>query len=649
MPAIDGWQLQHGAAEDVIRAWEARRATNTGVLTKSTPGLDFDILNRNVVQALLDDLAAFYAERPGEILVRTGNHPKCLVPFQCSEPFSKITLEVVNPDARIKGERIELLASGQQFIADGRHPNTHKPYQWTPRHISEVPRDALPYIDVTIARELFERFKRILYTHGYQFKAEPTPKPRAASSNGQASIEEIEAALKVIPNDDLSWDEWNRVGMAVWAATNGTGFDLFDAWSSTSSKYNAKQTAAKWKAITKTPPSQLTVATLFYLADQADPKWRDPFRQPPGPGPIGPEPPPHPGPDPSPVEEPPPVGDPIGPALPTSKSAAAWVGRQLQPRRYIAPDFLPFREVSLFNGHGGAGKTQLALQIAIAVVLGTDCFGFAIKEAGPVIFYSLEEEEQELQRRCERILEHLNAGRAKQSLPLFSLEALKDLHFICMSEEDDDQSYTMELGAYNPVKQIARSTRAFNELRRECEQIKPVLVILENATDLFPYSEMIRELVNQSMSIVRRIARKHNCAVLLLQHVSESSRQTGEHKTGSPHGTIRRAIASRWRSRLRKLREAKRGSRTTPSASSRFIRTSSENGPRPSRWTMSSAISRCPLAAFSRLMPTSARSMRRRHSCSCSTRQPSAASITARSRVPAASFRRSWARPRARP
>jgi hypothetical protein len=56
---------------------------------------------------------------------------------------------------------------------------------------------------------------------------------------------------------------------------------------------------------------------------------------------------------------------------------------------------------------------------------------------------------------------------------------------------------------------------------------------LENATDLFPYSEMIRELVNQSMTIVRRIARKLNCAVVLLQHVSETSRTTGENKSGS--------------------------------------------------------------------------------------------------------------------
>jgi RecA-family ATPase len=228
-----------------------------------------------------------------------------------------------------------------------------------------------------------------------------------------------------------------------------------------------------------------------------------------------------------------PPPEPVAPALPKSKSAAQWFGRQLQPRRYIATDFLPFREVSLFNGHGGSGKTQFALQVAIAIVLGTDCFGFAIKECGPVIFYTVEEEEQEMQRRCERILERMNVGRSKQSLPLFTLADLKNLHFICASEDDDDQVYAMELGTYDPAKQIARPTRAFHELMQQGDLIKPVAMFLENATDLFPYSEMIREVVNQSMTIVRRLARKLNCATVLLQHVSETSRSTGENKSGS--------------------------------------------------------------------------------------------------------------------
>ena len=53
-------------------------------------------------------------------------------------------------------------------------------------------------------------------------------------------VADVTAALNVIPNADLSWDEWNRIGMATWAATEGCeeGFEAFDAWSRKSVKYD---------------------------------------------------------------------------------------------------------------------------------------------------------------------------------------------------------------------------------------------------------------------------------------------------------------------------------------------------------------------------------------------------------------------------
>jgi RecA-family ATPase len=233
--------------------------------------------------------------------------------------------------------------------------------------------------------------------------------------------------------------------------------------------------------------------------------------------------------------EPPPHGEELKkelprPALPKTASAAEWIGRQLQPRRYIAPDFLPFREVSLFNGHGGSGKTQLALQIAVAVVLGTDCFTFPIAVKGPVIFYTVEEEQEEIQHRLQRILERLPGPPDNPGCQL-TLADLSDLHIIAMSEKDKQQ-FDMSLARLNDKQEVV-ARPAYHALLAEIERIKPVLTMLENATDLFPFSELIRELVNQSMTMVRTIARKANCAVLLLQHVSESSRQTGEHKSGS--------------------------------------------------------------------------------------------------------------------
>jgi hypothetical protein len=83
--------------------------------------------------------------------------------------------------------------------------------------------------------------------------------------------------MEVIPNDDdVSWHEWNRRGMALWRATagSGEGFTIFDNHSKRYSGYNAKDTADRWRAYAKSPPTKITGATIFYLADKARPGWR---------------------------------------------------------------------------------------------------------------------------------------------------------------------------------------------------------------------------------------------------------------------------------------------------------------------------------------------------------------------------------------
>src|SRR5262249_43764204 len=45
----------------------------------------------------------------------------------------------------------------------------------------------------------------------------------------RAPLPELEAAITVLLNDE-TWEGWNRIGMALWVATKGTGFDGFDAW-----------------------------------------------------------------------------------------------------------------------------------------------------------------------------------------------------------------------------------------------------------------------------------------------------------------------------------------------------------------------------------------------------------------------------------
>jgi hypothetical protein len=91
----------------------------------------------------------------------------------------------------------------------------------------------------------------------------------------------VAAALCAIPNDDLGWDDWNRIGMATWAATDGSaeGLTAFDSFSRKSKKYNAVKTTERWQHYRRSPPKRIGVGTLIWEASQAEPGWREDLRK----------------------------------------------------------------------------------------------------------------------------------------------------------------------------------------------------------------------------------------------------------------------------------------------------------------------------------------------------------------------------------
>ena len=98
---------------------------------------------------------------------------------------------------------------------------------------------------------------------------------REAGDEPEAEPAYVAAAMAVIPNDDVDWENWNRVAMACWRATGGSeeGFAAFDAWSQKSGKYNAKTTRQRWEGFSRSPPDRIGFGTLWWLAMEADPDW----------------------------------------------------------------------------------------------------------------------------------------------------------------------------------------------------------------------------------------------------------------------------------------------------------------------------------------------------------------------------------------
>jgi Primase C terminal 2 (PriCT-2)/Bifunctional DNA primase/polymerase, N-terminal/Family of unknown function (DUF5906) len=291
-PAVPQWQQKTNASDAEIETW--RPYKGTGLLTRLMPALDIDIYNPKAVKAVEEWVRRRFKGR-GTVLVRVGLAPKCAIPFRTGKPFKKITATLIPPEddptapCRMRGDclrpmdqKIELLCDGQQLVAFGIHPDTRKPYQWFGGEPGEVRHDELPEITEVEAQRLVDDVAQLLCdAFGYTRRRRTATRPQDATwaPNDKLvadDIAELAAAVDVIRNDIPGWENWNRLMMAIWAATGGSeeGFKIADRWCAKWKGYDAKDTRQRWEAISKSPPNRIGAGTIFHLAGKASPGWR---------------------------------------------------------------------------------------------------------------------------------------------------------------------------------------------------------------------------------------------------------------------------------------------------------------------------------------------------------------------------------------
>ena len=99
------------------------------------------------------------------------------------------------------------------------------------------------------------------------------PKRSAAKAfkNGPpADRDEVMLALGVIDADN--YFDWLMVGAALHDEFGDDGFEMFDAWSQKSKKYNARIVLRKWEDCKDM--TQYTVGSIFHAANNAARGWR---------------------------------------------------------------------------------------------------------------------------------------------------------------------------------------------------------------------------------------------------------------------------------------------------------------------------------------------------------------------------------------
>ncbi len=238
------------------------------------------------------------------------------------------------------------------------------------------------------------------------------------------------------------------------------------------------------------------------------------------------------------AERSPPANKPLPPEiLPLDTfDASQWEGVAIEARRWIAHNRIPVGEPGIMSGDGGTGKTKLALQLAAAIASCLqDWAGGVVDAEGPVIVYSAEEKLSEMHRRTHNILEH-------RGLSFRDLRGR--LRFIC--------DYTDPVLGKPDRHGNVQPTMSLLRLEKTVEAIRPALVIIENAADVYSGSEIDRTNVTQFMrGLLGRLTVPSESTVMLIQHPSVSGLSDGTGRSGSTAWNN----AGRWRANFTRIKD----------------------------------------------------------------------------------------------
>lgn len=197
-------------------------------------------------------------------------------------------------------------------------------------------------------------------------------------------------------------------------------------------------------------------------------------------------------------------------------SASALDGLEVPPRHWLVRDLVPSGTVTLLGGDGGTGKSLLALQLACAVATGRTWLERHVSGGG-AMFISAEDDDAELHRRLDDVV------RASD----MQFSDLDRLTIRSLAGEDALLAF-LDRGSG-----VLSPSPLYAELDRRMDEEKPALVVLDTLADLFPGNENDRAQARHFIGLLRGLAIRHDCAVILLAHPSLSGLNSGSGTSGS--------------------------------------------------------------------------------------------------------------------
>ncbi|MBK8438306.1 MAG: AAA family ATPase [Rhodobacter sp.] len=304
------------------------------------------------------------------------------------------------------------------------------------------------------------------------------------------TVSELRSALMHMRADD--YHVWIRMGLAL-RVLGDTGRGLWLHWSATSDKFDPKQAAKKWDGFA---PSGTGFQVVFAEAKKAG--WVNPASS---------------------AAQLPVTSPAIQPAETPAQMLARlcvdWEGDD-DAGADIVDGLVADEDVTLLGGHGGVGKSFLAMQMACAVALGETIIGCNTRQSR-VLYYSAEDGRKRLKRRLRRVTDTFDYDPEGLRGNLLVLDASEVEPLYGEGLRDVGAS-----GKPHMMKHLG-DTATFRNLQAMVETFDPQLVIIDGASDTFDGNEIARREVRAFIKLLRQVHPARKIGVMLLVHIDRAS------------------------------------------------------------------------------------------------------------------------------
>lgn len=207
--------------------------------------------------------------------------------------------------------------------------------------------------------------------------------------------------------------------------------------------------------------------------------------------------------------------------------AALAIQQPPQPQ-FILPDWLPAGYATMLAGHGGAGKSYIALALAVHIAAGKPWCGMAVQRSR-VMYLSAEDRQSVLHWRLRHICDQLG-------LDMRALTGWLDLRDLVGHDTIIWQPDTPE-----------RTTPAYDTLAGQFRQSGAHVLVIDGVTDAFGGDENSRWQVKAFVNSLLALIDPNDGALLLQAHVNKLSASTNGTTEGYSGSTAwHNAVRARW-------------------------------------------------------------------------------------------------------